>query len=107
MPSDRRPAGEWGSVSVRRNLVTGGTGLLGSHVVETLLARGEHVRALVRRDSDTSWLRSRGVELVEGDLNLPESLVPAVADRDVVYHCAARVGDWGPWQLYQEAIIDA
>jgi nucleoside-diphosphate-sugar epimerase len=94
-------------VSVRRNLVTGATGLLGSHVVEHLLARGESVRALVRPGSDTSWLRQRGVELVEGDLNRPDSLPPAMEGADVVYHCAARVGDWGPWRLYQEAIIDA
>jgi nucleoside-diphosphate-sugar epimerase len=25
----------------------------------------------------------------------------------VVYHCAARVGDWGPWALYRREVIDA
>jgi nucleoside-diphosphate-sugar epimerase len=94
-------------VSVRRNLVTGATGLLGSHVVEQLLARGERVRALVRPSSDTTWLRSLGVELAEGDLGRPETLPPAIDGCDAVYHCAARVGDWGPWNVFQEAIIDA
>jgi dihydroflavonol-4-reductase len=65
---------------------------LGSHVVEQLLARGEHVRALVRPGSDTSWLRGLGVELAEGDLNKSETLPPAIEGCDSVYHCAARVG---------------
>jgi len=94
-------------VSARRNLVTGATGLLGSHVVEQLVARGERVRALVRASSDTTWLRAHGVELAEGDLERPDSLPPAIDGCEVVYHCAARVGDWGPWRLFQESIIDA
>jgi nucleoside-diphosphate-sugar epimerase len=87
--------------------VTGATGLLGSHVVEQLIARGEPVRALVRPGSDTVLLERLGVELIEGDLNDPPSLIPAVQGCAAVYHCAARVGDWGPWSLFQTAIIDA
>jgi nucleoside-diphosphate-sugar epimerase len=94
-------------VSVRRNLVTGATGLLGSHVAEQLVARGERVRALVRQGSDTSFLQGLGVDLVEGDLGLPQTLPPAFDGCDVVYHCAARVGDWGAWRVFQQAIIDA
>ena len=45
------------------NVVTGATGLLGSHLVEQLVARGEHVRALVRPASDVTFLRQCGVEL--------------------------------------------
>ena len=25
----------------------------------------------------------------------------------MVYHCAARVGDWGPWRAFQREVIDA
>ncbi len=94
-------------MTTRRNLVTGATGLLGSHVAEQLVARGERVKALVRRGSDVSFLRGLGVELVEGDLDDPATLPGAVEGADVVYHCAARVGDWGPWEVFQRAIIDA
>ncbi|HEY7422721.1 MAG TPA: NAD-dependent epimerase/dehydratase family protein [Gemmataceae bacterium] len=91
----------------RLNVVTGATGLLGSHIAEQLRTRGERVRALVRPASDTTFLRHLGVELAAGDLTEPDSLRRAVADADVVYHCAARVGDWGPWRAFQREVIDA
>jgi nucleoside-diphosphate-sugar epimerase len=94
-------------VAAKLNVITGATGLLGSHLAEQLVARGERVRALVRPTSDTGFLRQLHVELVAGDLNDPASLPRAVADADVVYHCAARVGDWGPWRVFRSAIIDA
>jgi nucleoside-diphosphate-sugar epimerase len=89
------------------NLVTGATGLLGSHIAEQLVARGEGVRALVRPSSDTAFLRRLGVELAVGDLADGASLLRAVRGADCVYHCAAKVGDWGPWRLFREQIIDA
>src|SRR4051794_22180758 len=91
----------------RLNVVTGATGLLGSHVVEQLRARGERVRALVRPSSDTAWLQGQGVELAVGDLGDARALLAAVEGADIVYHCAARVGDWGPWPLFQRAVVEA
>jgi nucleoside-diphosphate-sugar epimerase len=88
------------------NLVTGGTGLLGSHIVEQLRKRGKRVRALVRPGSDTSWLKTQGVEFAEGDITDPPSLKDACRDVAVVYHAAARVGDWGPWADFQRISID-
>ena len=89
------------------HVVTGATGLLGSHVAELLRQRGLAVRALVRPGADTTLLRRWGVQCVQADLERPETLPPALADAAVVYHCAARVGDWGPRQLYQRAIVQA
>jgi nucleoside-diphosphate-sugar epimerase len=94
-------------VAGKLNVVTGATGLLGSHIAEALAARGERVRALVRPTSDTAFLRGLGVGLAEGDLQDVASVRRAVAGAEVVYHCAARVGDWGPWRLYQREVIDA
>lgn len=91
----------------RLNVITGATGLLGSHIAEQLRASGERVRALVRPTSDTTYLKQLGVELAFGDLNEPPSLPPALDRADVVYHCAARVGDWGPWRAFQSGILDA
>jgi nucleoside-diphosphate-sugar epimerase len=94
-------------VAGKLSVITGATGLLGSHIAEALFGRGERVRALVRPTSDVSFLRGLGVELAHGDLHDPASLRRAVTGADVVYHCAARVGDWGPWSLYRREIIDA
>jgi nucleoside-diphosphate-sugar epimerase len=89
------------------DLVTGATGMLGSHIAERLVARGRCVRALVRPSSDTTYLQSLGVELVQGNLTDPESCRRAVQGVQVLYHSAAKVGDWGRWQQFQVDCIDA
>ncbi len=88
------------------NLVTGATGLLGSHIVEKLVQAGEPVRALVRPSSDTSFLESQGVELAVGDVTEPDTLPAALEGVRTVYHAAAKVGDWGPWHEFQAISID-
>ncbi len=88
------------------NLITGATGMLGSHVAEKLVARGERVRALVRPGSRTEFLRSLGVELAEGDLTDADSCARALRGVATVYHCAAKVGDWGRWPEFQSACLD-
>ncbi len=88
------------------NLVTGATGLLGSHIVEKLRARGQPVRVLVRPGADRSWLQTQAVEFTAGDITDPASLPAACQGVDVVYHSAAKVGDWGPWEDFQRITID-
>ncbi|MBS3822015.1 MAG: NAD-dependent epimerase/dehydratase family protein [Bacteroidetes bacterium] len=83
------------------NLVTGATGLLGSHIVEKLREQGQPVRALVRPTSDTRVLESfGGVEFARGDITDLESLRTACKGVTTVYHSAAAVGDWGSWKNY-------
>jgi len=88
------------------NLVTGGTGLLGSHIAEQLVRRDRRVRALVRPNSDTRFLESLGVELATGDVTDAASLQAACAGVTRVYHAAARVGDWGPWPEFVAITIE-
>ncbi|HUU84907.1 MAG TPA: NAD-dependent epimerase/dehydratase family protein [Phycisphaerae bacterium] len=87
------------------NLVTGGTGLLGSHIVEQLVRRGHRVRALVRAGADVRFLQSQGVELVEGDITNRASLDRTCRGVDRVFHSAARVGDWGPWSEFVQITV--
>lgn len=88
------------------NLVTGATGLLGSHIVEQLRRRNRSVRVLVRRSADLSWLQTQGVEVAYGDLTDRASIDAAMNGVECVYHAAARVGDWGPWPDFQRITID-
>jgi nucleoside-diphosphate-sugar epimerase len=87
------------------NLVTGATGLLGSHIVEQLRRRGQPVRVLVRPGSDRSWLTTQNVDFAEGDITDPASLRRACAGVEVVYHAAAKVGDWGPWEEFERVTV--
>jgi nucleoside-diphosphate-sugar epimerase len=89
------------------DLVTGATGMLGSHIAERLVARERRVRALVRARSDTRFLESLGVELVRGDLADPRACAQAVQGVEVVFHSAAKVGDWGTWAEFQASCLDA
>ena len=78
-------------------LVTGATGMIGSHLVRRLLDEGWRVRALVRATSDRTLLGSWGVEFAEGDVGDPAAaLAPHLADADYVFHCAGLVSDWAP-----------
>jgi len=88
------------------NLITGATGLLGSHIAEQLVAAGENVRVLVRPSSDTSFLDTLGVEKALGDVTDAASLTDAMKDVTTVYHAAAQVGDWGKWQWYVDVTIN-
>ena len=71
------------------DLVTGGTGFVGAHVVRALLARGREVRCLARPASPRSNLAGLPVEIVAGDVTDMASVSRAVAGCRVVYHCAA------------------
>jgi 2-alkyl-3-oxoalkanoate reductase len=85
-----------------RNLVTGATGFIGSHIAERLIKEGEETKALVRQMSDTAFLKSIGVKLVYGDINDPVSLRNALKDIDIVYHSAAIAGEWvSPKEAYR------
>ena len=88
------------------NLITGATGLLGSHIVEELIKHDRPIRALVRFGSDVDWLKRRGVELVEGDLTNRDSIERACEGAQCIYHAAARVGDWGPWDDFVRITVE-
>jgi nucleoside-diphosphate-sugar epimerase len=76
-------------------------------VAERLRARGDPVRALVRPGSRTDFLDALGVEIMWGDLTDPSSCAAAVAGAALVFHCAAKVGDWGKWAEFQRGCVDA
>ena len=85
------------------DLVTGGTGFVGSHVVRALLAQGRSVRCLVRPTSRRDNLEGLPVEIAVGDLTDPASLARALAGVHTLYHVAADYRLWAkdPQELYR------
>jgi dihydroflavonol-4-reductase len=69
-------------------LVTGGTGFIGSHLVEALLKKGIQVRCLLRKTSDLKWLKGLPIEVHWGDCNDKNSLWEAVEGVEQVFHLA-------------------
>lgn len=84
--------------------VTGGTGLIGSHLILELTRSGKSVKALKRKNSDLDLVKrlmnSYGenadflfekIQWIEGDIEDYATVLDAIRDLDEVYHCAAMV----------------
>ncbi|HLL70189.1 MAG TPA: NAD-dependent epimerase/dehydratase family protein [Pyrinomonadaceae bacterium] len=83
--------------NVRRALVTGGAGLIGSHLVDLLVREGYSVRILdnlepnTHRNGRPAWINP-AAEFVEGDIRDRAAVAAALAGVDVVFHQAAYGG---------------
>jgi nucleoside-diphosphate-sugar epimerase len=64
--------------------ITGGTGFVGSHLIDTALAAGHEVKALTRREQPPR----QGVEWIAGDLEDRNALHQLVTDADAIVHVA-------------------
>jgi nucleoside-diphosphate-sugar epimerase len=80
----------------RRVLVCGGSGFVGSHLVELLVAEGAHVRVPTRQP-DPPFLQAvkDRIEIAHGDLEDRGFCLDATAGQQVVMHLAAKVGGIG------------
>lgn len=81
-------------MSKQRILVTGGTGFLGSYILQELIEHGYNVRAIRRSPKDLPWIPASiqsQIEWVEGDILDVVSLEEAMQDVQAVIHSAAIV----------------
>jgi nucleoside-diphosphate-sugar epimerase len=87
-------------------LVTGATGLLGSHVVDRLLSDGWSVRALTRSPDAVAAALPPGVVVRHGDIMDEGSLQRATGGCHVVFHAAASIFARGGWDAYRVSNIE-
>ncbi len=80
-------------------LVTGGSGMVGSHVIAALVARGDSVRALVRPAARPA-VTALGATAVEGDVTDPVAWARAAAGARAIVHAAALVAPSAPLDAF-------
>jgi len=74
---------------MKKILITGATGKVGSRFVSRMLAKGYDVRILVRDAAKATALAEQGAKVAVGDLNSADTLPAAVKGVDAVIHIAA------------------
>lgn len=76
---------------MKKVLVTGANGFVGSHLVPLLIQKGYDVHCLVRYSSDVSSLRGLNVSMHIGDTRQPETLKAPFEGAHYIFHLAARL----------------
>jgi nucleoside-diphosphate-sugar epimerase len=79
-------------------LITGGGGFLGRSIATALAGRGLAVRSLAR--NEYPQLAALGAEQMRGDIADAEAVMRAAAGCEAVFHVAALVEMWGPWERF-------
>jgi len=85
---------------LKKAIVTGSDGFIGSHLVEMLMEAGYQVRAFVLYNSFNSWgwldtfpkEKLKEIEIYPGDVRDPNGVRKAVEGMDIVFHLAALIG---------------
>lgn len=81
---------------MKKAAVTGADGFIGSHLTETLLEKGYHVRALAQYNSFNNWgwleqVKHPNLEIITGDVRDPNFCREFAKDADVMFHLAALI----------------
>ncbi|MFQ5601687.1 MAG: SDR family NAD(P)-dependent oxidoreductase [bacterium] len=89
----------------KKVLITGGSGFLGRHIVERLLAEGYKITALARRSNVARHLQDPAIDLVIGDIRDPACVERAVQGVDFIVHAAATMR--GAWEDFLKTNVQA
>ncbi|MBU0945852.1 MAG: NAD-dependent epimerase/dehydratase family protein [Proteobacteria bacterium] len=83
---------------MKRVLVTGGGGFVGSHIVRQL--RLQDIECLVVGRNPYPEMEALGAQCLQGDICDPRFLLDCCREVDTVFHVAALAGIWGKWDDY-------
>lgn len=87
-------------------LVTGATGLVGSHIAARLARDGWTVRALARSDRAEQAAVTLGMEAVHGDVLDAPAFARAAGGASVIFHTAAAITPAGGWETFRRLNVD-
>jgi farnesol dehydrogenase len=88
--------------------VTGGTGFIGTKLVNALVEKGHTVHVLQRSTSNIDGLIHPRIKLVKGDITNPESLIAGMKGCTQVYHLAGYPRNWSKdVSVYTTVNVDA
>lgn len=107
--SSRRQRHSWAPGDSHRVKVflTGGSGLIGSHLAERLVRSGHEVVALQRTGSDTEFLERLGCSIVRGDiLDSSDAHARRIEGCDQIVHAAALIYASASWPVVKAANVD-
>jgi UDP-glucose 4-epimerase len=99
---------------LKKVLVTGGAGFIGSHIIDRLMTQNYEVTVFDNLSSGSlknleKWLHNKNFTFIEGDLKNPQSVEKAVQKTDLVFHFAAnpevRVGETDPRIHFEENLL--
>lgn len=90
-------------LSVMKVFVTGGSGFVGGHVIEALVAEGHEVVAMARSEKSAGVVRGFGATAVLADLD--DVGAAHLAGCDAVVHCAAFVEEWGTREQFERGNV--
>lgn len=91
---------------MRKALVTGASGQVGSQIVEQLARAGWSVLGLSRSAASDSTIRALGADPVRGDVLDREAMAAASEGVDVIFHTAAAITVAGGWESYRRTNLD-
>lgn len=83
-------------------LITGATGFIGSHLLETLVSQKWEVTCLLRPSSRTDFLKNFPVKIAQGILENQNILERAVEGQDYIFHLAGRIQS-APKEVYEKS----
>ncbi|HRP01981.1 MAG TPA: NAD-dependent epimerase/dehydratase family protein [Candidatus Kapabacteria bacterium] len=69
-------------------LLTGGSGFIGSHILDALISNNVNVKCLVREKSNTRWLKDKNISIIKTDFQNYELIKDNLKDIDIVIHVA-------------------